>query len=76
MRVLHSDTDTLMCMAYPVYLRCKFGKGDPVRSMLAQVLFDFKEYDAVCQVLQNRQHQPSLLGSSALIPHATLCSLR
>lgn len=43
---------------------------------MLQVLFDFKEYDAVCSILQNRQRQPSLLGSSALIPHATLASLR
>ena len=43
---------------------------------LLQVLFSFVDYDDICRRLQSRQLQPSLLGSSALIPYATLTSLR
>ncbi|DBA70641.1 TPA: hypothetical protein ACH3X2_012024 [Trebouxia sp. C0005] len=41
-----------------------------------QVLFSFVDYDDICRRLQSRHLQPSLLGSSALIPYATLTSLR
>ena len=43
---------------------------------LLQVLFSFVDYDDICRRLQSRHLQLSLLGSSALIPYATLTSLR
>ena len=45
-------------------------------SVALQVVFSFADYDDICRRLQSRQLQPSLLGSSALIPYATLGSLR
>lgn len=51
-------------------------KQDQHRLTLLQVLFSFVDYDDVCRRLQSRHLQPSLLGSSALIPYATLISLR
>jgi len=51
-------------------------KQDQHHLTLLQVLFSFVDYDDICRRLQSRQLQPSLLGSSALIPYATLTSLR
>ena len=45
-------------------------------ALCVQVVFSFAEYDDICRRLQSRHLQPSLLGSSALIPYATLGSLR
>ncbi len=56
----------------------KMGKAlqDQHQLTLLQVLFSFVDYDDICRRLQSRHLQLSLLGSSALIPYATLTSLR
>ena len=54
----------------------QLGHACLTRHSSLQVMFSFADYDDICRRLQSRQLQPSLLGSSALIPYATLGSLR